>query len=671
MPLEVRLFAAAYGLAAFGFLLLAGLLVVRPIRSHIGRIFLGATLISCITYGLTLLTIWFPSLSELRPIASLPMVAWGGFLLFCLRQVTDKRIARLLSVALVVFWVIDVFLQLRLMPVANELRFTTRIGLAILVVICAEQLIRNSDTTLRWATKHVVLAVVICAGFDVVFYAYGLVLGGLEPSLAVLRGFVWAVACPLLAVSAARNPSWDVGIHVSRTVVFHSLTVIVVGVFMLVLGALGYLATQMGFAWGTIFQGVFVVGGFALGATALISQTFRSRIRAFIDKNFYSYRFDYRDEWLRFTAALSGKDEGSVFRTVGQSFELLMDAPGSVLYLRRNSNFEVQYQFGVSKAKNIIGGAETALPSQPIDLNTAAANVRNLFVDDAAAVATMGAPPRFVIPLGADDARLGYVVLPTTRSGLTLDREVSDVLTVAARHAATFIQQAITTEDLVVARQFDSFNKMSAFVVHDLKNLAAQLALLTANAEQHKDNPEFQKDMIETVQHVTQRMRALLEQLSKGTTSVDPPAVVDVYACTEHAIRSKPSIRTKPIVQRNAAAPANTLAHEDRLSRIIGHLVQNADEATAGKDGRIDIVVTDSDARAIHIEVSDNGCGMSDSFIRERLFRPFVSTKETGMGIGVFESANYLKDIGGALRVVSRLNVGTTFTIQLPRAQLT
>jgi hypothetical protein len=671
MPLEARLFAGAYGLAALGFLLLAGLLVARPIRNRTGRMFLVATLVSFITYTLTSLTLWFPQLVVMRPIASLPLVAWGGFLLVCLAQVTSLSISRVLAVLMLLLWILDVVVQLRWFAASTEIRFAVRVLIAVVTVVCAEQLIRNSDSVLRWATKHIVLALVVCAGFDLVFYAHALVQGAIDPTMAVLRGFVWLIACPLFAVSAARNPSWDVGIHVSRNIVFHSLTVLIVGGFLVVLGGLGYVVTLLGIAWVSVFQGVIAIAGVALAATALMSRTFRSRIRAFVDRNFYNYRFDYRQEWLRFTSALSAAPGESVYPVVCNAFQTLADAPGSAMYVRRNDNvFELQYHYGISGlAKSIDATAiQGANAHTPFDLSTSIHTVPGLFSPPSESKQS-GTQPRFVIPLLSDDQVFAMVVLTATRTVLALDREVSDLLGVAAQQAATYIRQALATEELVVARQFESFNKMSAFVVHDLKNLAAQLSLLSSNAQRHKDNPEFQSDMIDTVQHVTQRMESLLLQLSEGSRAVDPPSMIEVYQCIDHALRTKPSLVTKPSVQNETAGPVYTLAHEDRLARIVGHLIQNADEATQQATGKIVVTVKQAGARVL-LSVTDNGCGMSESFIRDRLFRPFSSTKKTGMGIGVFESANYLKDIGGSLRVASALNEGTTFTIELPVAEV-
>ena len=106
------------------------------------------------------------------------------------------------------------------------------------------------------------------------------------------------------------------------------------------------------------------------------------------------------------------------------------------------------------------------------------------------------------------------------------------------------------------------------------------------------------------------------------------------------------------------------VAHRDRLERVIGHLVQNAIEATPSS-GSVRIEAG-RDGRDVLVNVIDTGAGMSREFIDTQLFKPFSSTKEHGMGIGAFESREYIREIGGSLAVASTEGRGTRFTVRLP-----
>jgi len=215
---------------------------------------------------------------------------------------------------------------------------------------------------------------------------------------------------------------------------------------------------------------------------------------------------------------------------------------------------------------------------------------------------------------------------------------------------------------VMVARQFESFNRMSTFVVHDLKNLVSQLSLMNANAEKHKHNPEFQADMLETVSLSVQKMKLMLQKLSR-TDLQEKPVPLAVDAVVRQAMAQKAAFVPRPQLEVIDAG-LRVLADRERLERVLGHLIQNAIEATP-KDGSVTIRLARA-GEAVQIEIVDTGEGMSEEFIRERLFKPFESTKSAGMGIGVFESREYINELGGRLEVSSRPTLGTTFKVILP-----
>ncbi len=205
---------------------------------------------------------------------------------------------------------------------------------------------------------------------------------------------------------------------------------------------------------------------------------------------------------------------------------------------------------------------------------------------------------------------------------------------------------------------------MSAFVVHDLKNIVTQLSLMVKNAERHADNPEFQRDMLETVSHSVDRMKQLMMQLREGSKPADggTGVGVDLEIVAQRVKKSKaPQL---PAIDINIRAPVVARGHEERIERVIGHLVQNALDATP-QDGRVWIDIGREGSMAI-VEVGDTGRGMSPEFMRERLFKPFQTTKQAGMGIGAYESRQYVQELGGDIRVESKENSGTRFLIKLP-----
>ena len=267
-----------------------------------------------------------------------------------------------------------------------------------------------------------------------------------------------------------------------------------------------------------------------------------------------------------------------------------------------------------------------------------------------------------VVPLLSGTELLGMVVLTTPRTPIELDWEVRDLLKTASRQAASYLGQLRVTEALLEARKFDAFNRMSAFVVHDLKNLVAQLSLMLKNAQRHHDNPEFQADMLTTVEHVVGRMNALMLQLRVGATPVDNPRPLDLEAVVRRVCAAKAGPQNGISVEVSTVAVA--IGHEDRLEHVIGHLIQNAIDASTPP--RQIGVRLGREAGHVVLEVRDRGVGMTPEFVRERLFKPFQTTKPTGMGIGVYESSQYVSGLGGSIAVESEPGVGTRVFLRLP-----
>src|SRR5439155_16154723 len=267
-----------------------------------------------------------------------------------------------------------------------------------------------------------------------------------------------------------------------------------------------------------------------------------------------------------------------------------------------------------------------------------------------------------VVPLPSPTGLVGFVVLVTARASIKMDWEVLDLLKTAGSQAASYLGQIQATEALLEVRKFDAFNRMSAFVVHDLKNLVAQLSLLLRNAERHRNNPEFQRDMLLTVVNVVERMNKLMLQLRTGATPVENPRSVNLERIIRSVCVAKSEQDTS--IEVDPTPGISAMGHADQLEHVIGHVVQNALDATSGR-GKV-VVRSRRENDAAVIEVTDSGVGMTSEFIRDRLFRPFQTTKETGMGVGVYESSQYVTGLGGQILIDSTPDVGTRVRVVLP-----
>jgi putative PEP-CTERM system histidine kinase len=269
------------------------------------------------------------------------------------------------------------------------------------------------------------------------------------------------------------------------------------------------------------------------------------------------------------------------------------------------------------------------------------------------------------VPLVHGGKIAGLVILAYPAFRRRLDWEDFDLFRTAGIQAASYIAEARSQQALADAQRFDEFNRRFAFIMHDIKNLVSQLSLVARNAERHADNPEFRADMIATLQSSVRKMNDLLARLSPGAARAsEPPRPVAVQPLVEAVAGAKG--RAHPV---RVSGDAALVAKVDPvgLEQALGHLVQNAIEASPA-DRPIDIRIFESGGD-VAIEVIDRGHGMSAGFVRDRLFQPFVSTKETGFGIGAHEARCLILAMGGRLDVESGEGEGTRFTLYLPAAE--
>jgi len=391
----------------------------------------------------------------------------------------------------------------------------------------------------------------------------------------------------------------------------------------------------------------------------------------FVSKHFFSYRYDYREEWLRFTRTLSAESSTQGLQeSCIRALAALVESPAGVLWLereRREFRPAARWNMPAVDASEPTDGSLVRFLERTgwvIDLKQLAAEPERY--PDLELPGWVRAVPSawLIVPLMSGSELLGFVVLTTPRATIDVNWEVLDLLKAASRQAASYLAQIRATEALLEARKFDAFNRMSAFVVHDLKNLVAQLSLMLKNAERHRDNPEFQRDMLATVQHVVARMNQLMLQLRTEVTPVEKARPTDLEAVVRRVCAAKTGQRA-PIELRLDPGVLG-IGHEDRLEHVIGHLIQNALDATA-ESGSVLVRLAREGDRAV-VEVVDTGIGMTPEFARDRLFRPFETSKPTGMGIGVYESAQYVNAVGGQIVIDSEPNVGTRVRVSFASA---
>ena len=563
--------------------------------------------------------------------------------------------------------------HLRGEALSAEFRLIGHLLYAVLGMALVEQLFRNTPSEHRWGIKYLCFGLGTMFVYDFYLYTDALLFHQLDVSIWSARGAVMVMIAPLLAVSAARNPRWSLPVFLSRRMVFHTTTLFSAGIYMLLMALAGYYIKVYGGAWGTALQIAFLAGAVMVLVALLFSGQMRARVKVFLNKHFFNYQYDYRDEWLRLIGLLSGKktDKPLQERVIWALGEIVESEGGLLWQCGEDGHCRWVARFNHPEVE--LPELDERDPLLAFLLQRHWIVNLDEYVDDPSVYEGMTLPawlaqvrdPWLVVPLIYDERVRGFVILKQPRAPQTINWESMDLLKTAGMQAASYLTLHQAAEALAEARQFEGFNRLSAFVMHDLKNLIAQLSLVAKNAAKHKHNPEFIDDAVRTIENAVGKMNRLMAQLKTAGISGDSRRV-ELVEALQHLVETRRGSRPEPVFRSEVESLA-VLAEPDRLSSVIGHIVQNAQDATPA-EGRVEVRLRRSGDQAI-VEISDNGSGMDEDFVRNRLFRPFDSTKGlTGMGIGAYECREFVRTLGGQVEVESAPGRGTRFTIFIPRA---
>ena len=550
-------------------------------------------------------------------------------------------------------------------------QFTGHLLLAMLGLAIIEQLLRNIAPEYLYRLKFLFIGAGGIFAYDFYLYANALLFLGLDQELWEARGFANMIAVPLLTIAAARNRDWSPNIFVSREIVLHTTTIMGGGLYLLAMAAVGYYLQQFGGSWGRVAQVAFFSLAIVLLIVVLFSAQLRRQLRVFLVKHFYRNKYDYRLEWLNLTAALNDRVQNA--DNLDAAIQLLaqiVEARGGLLWLGD----------GQGRYRNV-----AAWQLQPVDTEVSGEDQLVAFLASKSYVVNLTqvsdrpdeygelALPEWIdaidhawlaVPLPGLDTLPGFVILASPDMQREVDWEDRDLLKTAARQVSSHLAVLMTSDALAEARQFEVFNRLAAYMVHDLKNIAAGLEMVARNSEKHRDNPEFLADAFDSVATASSDIRRLLDQLRSKRIEDEGKVMVDLVSLVEDA--ADRLSHKKPVPEVDAPTDeCHVVVQKQRLENVLVHLMENAQQATAD-DGFIKVALQKNDKLCV-VDIRDNGHGMDNVFIRERLFKPFDTTKgNAGMGIGMFESREFLRMLGGDIRVSSAPGAGTHVMLEIP-----
>ncbi len=679
LPADLRIASFSYASAALAYAVLGLLLITRWRRHLAGSLIASAVIISAIWAGVVAAQC-FVNRVPTALVFGLELLRDTAWLVFLLRIFSANSAASAprwlrrgvygaLALAFATVLVRGALHDVGWMSLSiPEMYLPATFALSLVGFILVHHGYRNTQAGGEWSAKFLWIAVGGLFVYDLLLYAPSLMYGGTSVLLWQSRGAALALLVPIMAIGISRIEARTDRAFLSRELVFYSTGVITAGLYLCAVAAGGYYIGVIGGTWAGFAQFMFLIGAALLLAVLVVSGQARAWLRVSVGKNFSPYRHDYRAEWLRLVGTMvENADERPLGVRAVDALAKLVDSNAGGLWDLRDGTY-------------VPSGGDLAGPEKPTEAADGPfvrALVENEWIVDLhAADGSQHKSPvpvpkwlaelpraRYVVPLLQERELVGFIVIAQPLVTHVLNWEDIDLLRTAGRQVASYIALDRAAQQLACAEQFEAFNRFVAFIMHDLKNLIAQQRLVVENASRHRNDPRFVDDAIATIDNSVRRMSRLLEQLRQGEGGADTRRVNLGSICTDVVERCR-GREPWPELAVEEPSPEVLLAPE-RFANVLESVVRNAQDATPAR-GAVKIAVSREPHCAI-VEVSDNGKGMDPAFVRDRLFRPFDSTKGSqGMGIGAYQAREFARSLGGDVRVHSEPGKGTRFVIELP-----
>ena len=548
--------------------------------------------------------------------------------------------------------------------------------LSVVILMNLEKTFRSSTGGIRWRIKFIILGVGLLFGFRIYSSSQNLLFNSLAPSFETFNSGAVIIACILLTIGLKRLRLLRLDIYVSEKVLYNSMMLIVIGIYLFVVGALAKVVAFFNTSSNLPVEALFVFIAL-LGVTLIfISDEVRHRIRGFVYRNFHRPRYDYRKEWREFTkrttllidvneySSVAAKMMAEVFGVSSVTIWLFGDK--SDRFVIGGSTALVEEQKSLFKAedirvKEIVDAARKQQGS--IDVKRISTD-GNIGTKDDLPDFFKEAKVRYVVPLVAGEEFLGIITLNDRITAGEFNTEDFDLIKTIADQTAGNLLNLKLSKHLQEIRQMEALQTMSAFMMHDLKNLASTISLTVQNLPIHFDNPEFRNDVFKIMEQSVNKINNLCSNLSMIGQKIELKRIeTDLNVLIDDSLSSMNGFLKVSLV-KNFHSLSKIIIDPEQIQKVITNLILNANEAV-GIGGEIQVTTNQRDIWAI-LSVSDNGCGMSKEFVEQSLYHPFKTTKKQGMGIGLFHCKKIVEAHGGRIEVESEEGKGTTFKVLLP-----
>jgi putative PEP-CTERM system histidine kinase len=656
-------------------------LIVFEYGSHLfvtlSNSYRGAALIAL---GVALVPIGFTPLS--RTLGRSPDVkrSTGWVIYYLLQTLFVALFVREISNGVLIEWVTGILEQpVIIVEKTRRFLFLNTLLSGVLALFCFDKTLRNANKPQSEALRFVFIAFL---GF-IVYFCYlsfnVLTSSYISESMLHSGSAIIFLGLVFLWYALARHPFWEVKILVSRRIVFGCLSFTAAIIYLLISGIiLDLLHILQPHGYKTLLP----VAVFALVAVFLIiylSPSFRKTAESFVTRHFFKNKYDYRDLWMKFSEKSSGTlNIKDMLPRVAEFIADAMFVRQVVIWLRSATSESLSLAY----CHEPISADTFELPSLRLiheltadDFNSAHALPENglaaekkLPVENPEVLARIGVR-RFVL-VEKDNEVLAVLGIGAELGGKKSSTEDDQLLLSVSNQVAHLILTHKLSEELLLSREWESFNRFASFIIHDLKNLATLQGMTLENAKRLGSNPEFLVDAFATFSQTTEKMINLIAGLSvqRGQFSLkqQPVNILEVIANTCDDLRLDQRAGVKVIKTFPPKEKVPTISGDpDLLRKAFTNLLLNAIQSLPKGKGAVEVTVSQPANGKITTEIRDTGCGIPPEQLQS-LFRPFQTTKQHGMGIGLCHTRSIIEVHGGQIRIESRVNTGTKVELEFP-----
>jgi len=561
----------------------------------------------------------------------------------------------------------------------------------ILILINLENTLRLTKISLRQGKMLPLYALIGSFLFIIYTISQMLMYSTINGYLILTGFFVIILTSSILIYSTIKYGLVQSEVNIGREVVYSSAMIFIVGIYLLAVGLIGQVVKYAGGSINLFLSFLAALFVFCLILATLVSKSVKARIKRFIDRNFYKNRYDYREQWGRFSESLSAVlNLDEVLTTVTEKITRLFSADKAAILL----NDETTGALIVKKTKNITGTKDIRFYKnskfidwlhrlgEAVEIDTLMSQAENIGLTNQEEQNLKSLQAAACVPMIIQTKFMGIFIIGKKAPGGSYSKEDFDLLETLADQSSIAILNAKLNEDLMISREMESFHKLSSFVLHDLRNSVSMLSMAIKNGEKNWDNQDFQKDMLSTISNTVDKMKSLISKISSLPGKLEPKrSMVQLNDMIKKVIGEARINEIDSIKLNNNFQQLPLLSVDaDQIQKVIENLVINALEALP-QGGSLKISTrlvqnhrnghggngkATSEYNFAEIDITDTGSGMSDEFIQNYLFKPFQTTKKKGLGIGLYQCKEIITAHGGTIEVISKEKKGTSFKVLLP-----